>query len=198
MTLKRHRKTFHFNEYRFHCTKCGHGVEKRQYLERHVCGRVRQHKNRVIVSCGDYADGRFIENHDDNADGPVVDGRIIENYENATEGPVAIAPASEEQLSVFVDEKGTISGTASVGLSMDTASSGVMSSVNLGAITEWPGVEMVPNGQHQELLFVTADGVNDGPDVVYEEVVIPESAVIAMMGEVESTIGDGVNTVVVG
>ena len=191
MTLKRHRKTFHFNEYRFHCTKCGHGVEKRQYLERHVCGRVRQHKNRVIVSCGDYADGRFIENHDDNAD-----GRIIENYENATEGPVAVGPASEEQLSVFVDERGTISGTASVGLSMDAASSAVMSAVNLEAIAQWPGVEMVPNGEHQELLFVTADGANDGPDVVYEEVVIPESAVIAMMCD-ESTIGDGVNTVVV-
>ena len=97
---------------------------------------------------------------------------------------------------MFVDEKGAISDT-SVGLSMDTASSGVMSAVNLGAITGWPGVEMAPNGQHQELLFVTADGVNDGPDVVYEEVVIPESAVIAMMGEVESTIGESINTVVV-
>ena len=194
MTLKRHRKTFHFNEYRFHCVKCGHGVEKRQYLERHVCGRVRHHKNRVIVGYDDSADGRIVENYDN-----ATDGRVIENYDNAVDSCVTIGPALNERqtLSVFVDEKGTISST-SVSLPMDTVNS-VMSTVNLGAIAEWPGtgVEMVPKGMHQELLFVTADDATDGPDVVYEEVVIPNSAVIAMMCDVDSTIGESANTVVV-
>lgn len=170
ITLKRHRKTFHFNEYRYHCDKCGHGVEKRKYLERHRCGHVRQRKNRVIV------------------------GR-----DNTTD--VMIQPVAEQQtLSVFVNENGTcstISGT-SIALAMDTSSAAV-STMNLGAISEWPGsnVEIAPKGiQQEQLLFVTADDATGGPDTVYEEVVIPSSAVITMMCEVANASGEDTHTLV--
>ena len=39
---KSHRKHVHEGRYQFHCTKCGHGVARKQYLQSHKCGRVRR------------------------------------------------------------------------------------------------------------------------------------------------------------
>ena len=33
-----HVRTQHLRQYRYFCQACGHGVEKRSYLERHRCG----------------------------------------------------------------------------------------------------------------------------------------------------------------
>ena len=43
-----HRKTVHEGRYRFRCEKCGHGMEKEQYLKSHRCGRVRRIQDNEI------------------------------------------------------------------------------------------------------------------------------------------------------
>lgn len=40
--VRQHQKVVHKNAYRFYCSKCGHGMQKRRYLSAHVCGRVRR------------------------------------------------------------------------------------------------------------------------------------------------------------
>ena len=40
--VKRHKRTQHLGVYRYHCEKCGHGMEKLSYLKSHKCGRIRR------------------------------------------------------------------------------------------------------------------------------------------------------------
>ena len=43
--VRDHIKTQHLNKYAYYCPKCGHGVQKKKYLDTHVCGRVRRRQN---------------------------------------------------------------------------------------------------------------------------------------------------------
>ena len=40
--VTKHQRSVHSNKYPYHCDKCGHGVEKIQYLKSHRCGHVRR------------------------------------------------------------------------------------------------------------------------------------------------------------
>ena len=40
--MKKHVRTQHLKQYKFHCKLCGHGVDKQIYLESHKCGRIRR------------------------------------------------------------------------------------------------------------------------------------------------------------
>ena len=39
-----HQKTVHFDQYTYHCDKCGHGMNHRKYLLTHKCNRVKRGK----------------------------------------------------------------------------------------------------------------------------------------------------------
>ncbi|KAK2156196.1 hypothetical protein LSH36_219g01012 [Paralvinella palmiformis] len=47
--VTKHQKMVHFNKYTYHCDKCGHGVEKKQYLKKHVCGRTRRIQDQDVL-----------------------------------------------------------------------------------------------------------------------------------------------------
>ena len=40
--VRSHIRTQHLNQFPYHCESCGHGVEKKHYLDKHICGRVRR------------------------------------------------------------------------------------------------------------------------------------------------------------
>ena len=47
--VHRHEKTIHLKQYPYHCQKCGHGMEKKSYLHRHVCKNVRQLQKKTVT-----------------------------------------------------------------------------------------------------------------------------------------------------
>ena len=50
--LSAHVRRVHLNKYPYHCQKCGHGVDKRSYLNNHLCGRVRRSQKQDLLVTG--------------------------------------------------------------------------------------------------------------------------------------------------